>query len=46
MTEPTCVSRPAREGETCSCGQPAVVVYVVTDEAGTRDVPWCGVNQP
>jgi hypothetical protein len=45
MTQPTCTDRPAEPGETCSCGRPAVIVYVVTDENGTRDVPHCGVNQ-
>lgn len=38
-----CTERAPVEGETCTCGRPAVTVYVVTDERGTRDVPYCGI---
>jgi hypothetical protein len=37
-TEPT--QRPARPGETCSCGRQAVVVYQ-TEKFG--DVGYCGI---
>jgi hypothetical protein len=33
--------RPARAGELCTCGRPAVVVFV-TEEWG--EVGWCGVS--
>jgi hypothetical protein len=33
--------RPARPGELCECGRPAVVVYE-TERFG--DVGWCGVS--
>jgi hypothetical protein len=32
--------RAARPGEVCSCGQPAVIVYI-TEKFG--DVPYCGI---
>lgn len=32
--------RPARPGELCTCGRPAVVVYV-TEKFG--EVPYCGI---
>jgi hypothetical protein len=32
--------RPAREGETCECGRPAVVVFL-TEKFG--EVPYCGI---
>lgn len=32
--------RSAQPGETCTCGQPAVVVYVTADHG---DVPYCGI---
>lgn len=35
--------REPAEGEVCTCGRPAVTVYVVTDDDGTRDVPYCGI---
>ena len=42
MTETTTVRSPG-EGECCTCGRPAVLVYVFTDEDGTvREVPYCG----
>jgi hypothetical protein len=34
--------RPARPGETCSCGRPATIAYVHEDGP---DVPYCGVPQ-
>lgn len=43
--QPTHVARDSKPGEKCACGLPAVVVYVVTDGRGTRDVPHCGVNR-
>ena len=45
MTEPTYTRRDPEPGELCACGEPAVIVYVVTDERGTRDVPHCGINR-
>jgi hypothetical protein len=38
-------TKPAKPGELCACGEPAVVVYVVDDEHGHREVPHCGVNR-
>ncbi|WP_157430638.1 hypothetical protein [Actinomadura macra] len=32
--------RPARPGETCTCGHPAVLVYITTNFG---EVPYCGV---
>ncbi|WP_267898952.1 hypothetical protein [Thermomonospora amylolytica] len=29
-------------GEACSCGHPAVLVYLLSDG---RRVPWCGVTR-
>jgi hypothetical protein len=34
-------SRPARRGEICDCGRPAITV-LLTDTVG--EVPWCGTN--
>lgn len=40
----TCTDRSPGAEETCSCGRPAIVVYVVTDEWGeTKEVPYCGI---
>jgi hypothetical protein len=36
-----CAERPARAGELCTCGRPAIVVFV-TEEWG--EVGWCGVS--
>jgi hypothetical protein len=41
MTAPQTPERPARDGETCSCGRPAVTVSQ-TEKVG--DVPFCGVE--
>lgn len=35
--------REPHEGETCTCGRAAVIVYVFTDCDGTREVPYCGI---
>lgn len=38
-------TRAPRPGETCTCGRPAVTVYVVRDLNGEhqKDVPYCGI---
>lgn len=40
MTESPTQERPARPGERCTCGRPAVVVYL-TEDFG--EVPYCGI---
>ena len=40
MTTPPTTQRPARPGERCTCGRPAVIVYI-TERFG--EVGYCGI---